>query len=135
MIITATKTAYTEEKHRVLLNRINPTVGVDCLAGSIQRDLITLFEVHADGLLLGIFLSRIDHLITGEKELVIIHAAAAEKPPIAITKVLNALFDQVARDHGLGSIRIHSDKKGLDRIMKRNNFEFQEAIYRKAINV
>ncbi len=135
MIVTARKTAYDDQKHRVLLEKIDPAVGVACLAGTVQRDLIMLFEVHADGLLLGIFLARIDRLIDGGRDLVICHAAAVDKPSIAMTRILNAIFDQVARDYGLNSVRIHSDKKGLDRIMEKNNYVFQEAVYRKVIDV
>lgn len=133
MIVTATKTAFNNQKHRVLLEKVNPAVGVQCLAGSIQRDLISLFEVHADGLLLGVFVSRVDDLIDGSKELVIMHASASDQTPLAMTKVLNRIFDKVAIDNGLKSIRVHSDKRGLDRILEKNNYEFQEAVYRKAL--
>ena len=133
MKVTASKKAYDPEKHRALLEKINPVVGVDCLSGQVQRGLITLFEVHADDLILGIFLARVDTLLNGDKELVIIHASAVVKPPVPMTSVLNPLFDQVARDREIKSIRIHSDKKGLDKIMENSGYEFQEAVYRKVI--
>lgn len=133
MKVTASQKAYEEEKHRALLEKLDPVVGVDCLAGRVQRDLITLFEVHADDLLLGIFLARVDTLLNGDRELVILHASAVVKPSVPMTSVLNPLFDQVARDQGLKSVRIHSDKKGLDRIMEQSGYKFQEAIYRKAL--
>ena len=133
MIVTASRKAYDEEKHRALLEKINPAVGVDTLAGLVQRGLIFLFEVHADGALLGVFLARIDTLLNGEKEFVIVHASAVIKPPIPMTTVLNPVFDKVARDHGLGAVRVHSDKKGLDRILEENGYQFQESVYRKVL--
>jgi len=133
MIVTASKTAFSDQKHRALLEKVNPAVGVDCLAGTIQRDMNALYEVHADGLLLGIFVSRIERLIDGSKELVILHGSAAEKIPFPFTSVLNRVWDQVAKDNGLNSIRVHSDKRGLDRILEKNKYEFQEAVYRKAL--
>ena len=133
MIVTATKTAYDAEKHHALFQRINPAVGVDLLIGQVQRDLITLFEVHADGLLLGVFLSRIERLIDGTQELVILHASAVVKPPMGLMSICNPLFDQVAKDHGLKSIRVHSDKKGIDQILNECNYVFQETVYRKEL--
>jgi hypothetical protein len=133
--VTASRKPFNEENHRALLEKINPAVGVETLIGLLHRERITLFEVHADGLLLGIFLARVDTLWNGEKELVIMHASAVIKPPFPMTSVLNPLFDQVARDHGLKAIRVHSDKKGLDRIMEENGYIYQEAVYRKALNV
>jgi len=133
MIVTASKTAYDESKHLALLQRINPAVGVNLLLGRVQRGSITLFEVHADGFLLGIFLSRIERLVDGTDELVILHASAVIKPPMGLMSVCNPLFDQVAKDHGLKSVRVHSDKKGIDQILTESNYIFQEAVYRKAI--
>ena len=133
MRVTATKSAYEAQKHRALLEKIKPFVGVENLIGSIQRDLITLFEVHADESFLGIFISRVDRLIDGSRELVIMHASAAVDTPMPISSVFNPLWDQVAIENGLRSIRVHSDRRGLDRILEKNKYEFQEAVYRKAL--
>lgn len=133
MNITASRKPYIEQNHRALLERINPAVGVDCVVSLIQRDQITLYEVHADGALLGIFLCRVDTLLDGERELVIMHAAAVVKPAIPMTSILNPLFDRVALDHGIRAVRIHSDKKGLDAIMEECGYQFQETVYRKAL--
>ena len=133
MIVTATKTAYDEIKHRALLERINPSVGVDLLIGRVQRGTITLFEVHADGLLLGIFISKIDRLIDGTQELVVLHGSVVKNPKVGFMKICDQIFSQVARDHGLQSVRVHSDKKGIDRELSKHNYAFQEAIYRKVI--
>lgn len=133
MIVTATKTAYDETKHRALLDKVNPTVGVDLLIGRVQRDLISLFEVHADGLLLGIFISKVDALVNGSRELVVLHGSAVEKPAVGFMTILDPILTKVAQDHGLQSIRVHSDKKGIDRVLTDHNYAFQEAIYRKVI--
>lgn len=133
MIVTATKKAFDALKHRALLEKINPSIGVNLLIGQVQRDSIALFEVHADELLLGIFLSRVERLVDGKDELVILHASAVVKTPIGLMSVCNPLFDQVARDHGLKSIRVHSDKKGIDQILNESNYVFQESVYRKEL--
>lgn len=133
MIVTASKKAWDEEQHHALLQKVNPAVGVDTLAGLVQRGLISLFEVHADGVLLGIFISRTDRLFNGDSELVIMHAAAVQRPPFPMTSILNPVFDQVAKDHGLRAVRVHSDKKGLDKLLEAHGYEFQEAVYRKVI--
>ena len=133
MIVTATKKAYDEKAHRALLEKINPSVGVDLLIGRVQRGSITLFEIHADGLLLGLFLARIDCLVDGTQELVVLHGSAVVNPAVGFMTICDPVFTQVARDHGLQSIRVHSDKKGIDRTLTAHNYVFQETIYRKAL--
>jgi len=133
VIVKAVKKPYDEKTHRVLLDKLNTFVGIDHLIDRINRNEIELYEVYADDSFLGMFLSRIEKLLDGERELVILHASAIERPKVALTSVLDYMFDKVARDHGLKSLRVHSDKKGLDRIMEAHKYKFQEAVYRKAL--
>lgn len=89
MIVTASIAAYNDQKHRALLDRINPAVGVECLAEQLKAARFTLYEVHADGFFLGIFVCNVDRLMDGSSELVIRHAAAVTDPPRPMTSILN----------------------------------------------
>ncbi len=133
MIAKAVKSLYSDQNHLALLEKMDPCFGVDLLKKMLLHGAYDLYEVYADEEFVGIFLSKLDRLIDGEIELVILHAAAVDKPAIAMTNILNALFEKVAADRGLKSIRVHSDKKGLNKILEDNNFKFAEAIYRKVL--
>lgn len=135
MIVTANKTAFIEDKHLVLFKKINPFVGIDCLIQQVKEEKIFLYEVTADDLLLGIFLARIETLLNGDLEFVVIHASSIIKPPVPLTSILNPIFDKIANDNRIKSIRVHSDKKGLDHLLEENNYSFLESIYRKELNV
>ncbi len=133
MIVTAKKAAFDHEKHFALFQKINPDVGVDCLINFVQRDEITIYDVYAEGFFLGIFLTRVDQHLNGSLELVIMHAAAVVNPSVPITSILSPIFSKVATDRNIKFIRVHSDTKGMDRILEHNNFKFLETVYRKAL--
>jgi len=131
--VTAKRSHYEETKHHALLEKMNPCFGVELLKKLVTSEAYILYEVYAEDSFIGIFLAKLDKLIDGEIELVILHAAAVKAPAMPITSVLNPVFEAVAREHGIRSIRVHSDKKGLDKLLEENNFKFAEAIFRKVI--
>lgn len=133
MIVRAIQAPYAEDKHLALLKQLDPIIGLKCLTDNIRNGNITLYEVMVDGFLVGLFMARVETLINGEKELVIFYAVAVSKPTVAMTSILNPLFDKIATDKSIKTIRVHSEKKGLDKILEANGYEFLETVYRKVI--
>lgn len=133
MIVEAVRSPFDAGKHAVLLKKLPFVVGVDDLAGLVQRGLISLFEVYADDKLLGIILGKVDRLWDGSFELAVLLGAAVDKPPIPFTRHLRPLLDQLAHDQGCKSIRIHSDQRGVSWIIEKNNYRFLETVYRKVL--
>ncbi len=83
---------------------------------------------------LGIFFARVDTLYTGEKELVILFGVAEKNIKQPLTSVLNPVFDELAKKVNIKTIRIHSERKGIDRLLEKNGYKFQETIFIKRIN-
>ena len=83
---------------------------------------------------LGIFFARIDTLYNGEKELVIMFAVSEEKIEIPLTSVLNPVFDELAKVASIKTIRMHSQHRGIDKMLGKNGYNFSETIYIKRIN-
>lgn len=116
-----------------LMQKVNPAVGVDALRENVQKGNITLYEVKGDGLTLGVFLVRVERLHNDTKQLVILHAAAEQKIAVPFSSVLSPVFDEIARQSGLTSIRIHSEHRGLDAIIQERGYRFQESVFVKDI--
>lgn len=133
MNVTAKRSDYDENKHLALLKKIDPCYGVALLIEKVTSKEFMIFEVYVNDQILGIFLAKVDSLIDNTREFVILNAAAVVDPEVPLTSVLNPVFSAVARQIGLRSIRVHSDKKGLDKLLEENNFIFMESIYRKVL--
>lgn len=114
-----------------LVKKLNPVVGVDVIRDSVNSKRVALYEVKADGFVLGIFLARVDILENGERQLVIMHAIAEYNVKQSLTSVLNPFFDEIARGHKIKSIRIHSERPGMDKVLKKNGYKFSESVFIK----
>lgn len=133
MILMAQRRPYDEHRHLVLFQKLNLEYGLDLLIEKVKTGTFLIYEVTADNVFVGIFTAKLDRLIDNTPELVILHAAAVADIERPMTSILNPLFESVARENGIKSIRVHSDKKGLDKILEDNNFKFTECIYRKVL--
>lgn len=116
-----------------LLEKINPLVGVQALKAQIASGEIFLYGVFFDNKRLGIFIARIDVLLNGEKELVIMHASSDFEIERPLTSVLNPVFDGLANELKIKSVRIHSEHRGIDKLLEDSGYKFIESVFQKRL--
>jgi hypothetical protein len=61
-------------------------------------------------------------------------AVSEEKIEISLTSVLPEILEALARSVNINTIRIHSERKGMDKLLDKNGYKFQENIFIKRIN-
>jgi len=116
-----------------LLEKVNPVIGVETLRVMIEQGQLGLYEVACDNKPIGIFVTQLDLLKDGTRELVILHAVACDKPEIHLTSVLGKVFNDLAKSLNMKSIRIHSSKRGLDKLIESEGYEFLETVFFKKV--
>lgn len=117
----------------LVTERLKPIGGAESLKKQVESKSLILFGVSVNDIFVGCFFVRVEILLDGQSELVIVHGIAAQETPVPFTSLLNPIFDKIAKDNNFGSIRIHSDQKGIDEIAKKNGYVEIERVFRKKI--
>jgi len=116
-----------------LIEKINPVVGIQALKELISAGKIYLYGVFFDNKRLGVFIARVDILFNGEKELVIMHASSDFNIERPLTSVLNPVFDSLAKETNIKLIRIHSEQRGIDKLLGDSGYKFIESVFQKRL--
>jgi hypothetical protein len=87
--------------------------GIDGLAADVEQRRALLFEVLAEGDLVGHFAVRVDQFAHG-RDLVVI-AAGGRLPGVDLTRSVSPAFDELARRAGCDSVRVHTRSPALAR--------------------
>lgn len=93
------------------------------MKADVESGHVQLMGVFAPGHI-GTFILRID-----DGELVVV-AAGGERASVSIVQSIFAYVVGVARDNRLPSVRAHTHKAGMGRLMKRAGAKLDEFIYR-----
>lgn len=124
--------AWDDQAARLLGGILSPA-GVQARRAAVQANEIGLYEVQANEFSIGIFLVRLVHRMTGEKELVILHGAAEHAIKTPLTSILGPHFDYIARSCGAKYVRVHSQRRGLDAVLQEHGYEFMETVFVKEL--
>lgn len=60
-------------------------------------------------------------------------AVSEREIDIPLMSVLDPVFDNLARTANIRSIRIHSEHKGIGKMLEKHNYNFLETIFIKRI--
>lgn len=122
-----------------LIKRLGESFHADALKKQVDEKRITLYEVvegEGEGRIsLGIFFLRVDTLMTGRRELVVMHGISEVPAKTHLSSVLGPFFDEIARSNSIQSVRIHSSRKGLDPLLEASGYEFIETVFRKNLGI
>jgi hypothetical protein len=121
------------ERIEKLVIELDPIVGVEALKLNVGNGTITAYEVFFDENSIGFFLARGETLWNGAKELVILHAVSEVKGRTPLSSLLSVFLPRLAKDQGYASIRIHSERRGLDAVLEETGFKFQETVFVKKV--
>jgi len=116
-----------------LLTRLDTSMRVTTIQLGIENETFTLFEVVFEGKRLGILLTRLDVTFDGEKELVVMFAVSEFKTSFPFSSLLGPVYEEIARSHGAKRIRTHSSRRGVDRLLEQNGYEFIESVFIKEV--
>lgn len=107
----------------------DPDFTLDDLAYSVQTEESSLFHVQdTDGMRVANFVLRKEG-----SEMVMV-AVGGHLQGGSITKIFTPYIEEVAKQNGCISMRSHTRKKGIEKLMLRAGWEPSEVIYRKAVN-
>lgn len=132
MNVKAVKSGWTDRVGR-LLDECRPMFGVEALKEKIEAGEVTAFETFVDELSVGFFLVRVDVLIDGRYELVLLHAVSEYKGKTPIAHILGVLLPNIAKEYGIKKVRVHSQMRKLDDFLERGGFQFQESVFVKEV--
>lgn len=116
-----------------LIEKLDPFCGKEPVKKEISCGQMQAWQVLADEISLGCFITRIDARYDGEKDLVLLFTVAELKAKQAISGVMYKLLEEIARESGIKYIRIHIDRPALSRIVEHAGFNFLESVYIKRI--
>lgn len=109
-----------------------PDIPVDYLKKETEENRLLLFGIFANEQFLGCFFVRVDRLISGEKELAILYTVSAVNLAVPLSSVITNVYEMLVKDTDIKSIRIHSDRRAIDRFLEEAGFkELNERIFRK----
>lgn len=115
------------------VRKLDPFCGVDAVRERVQSGHFQVFSIWFDREHLGVIFVRIDKRYDGAKELVLVYTVARDGISRPLTSYMGPVLDQIARNNGLPYIRIHSERRGIDRILEHSGYEFQESVFTKKV--
>jgi len=113
------------------LERIKPVVGIEILKEHIKKGDIYVYGIYANEICVGFIFSRIDRNYDQEEELVIMYSVSLVKSDVKLTRILSPLYDQIANGR---RIRIHSERRGHDKLLEQHGYKFFESVFIKEAN-
>lgn len=132
MIVTVRARAW-DEQVNALAKRLNPVYGLAALQGLVDRGEVKLYDVIVQDNRLGVIITRIDTGYNGTRELVVMHAVSEVKPAQPLTSVLAPVFEAIAKTAGADKVRVHSDRRGIDKLLEDNGYSFSETVFIKEV--
>lgn len=57
-----------------------------------------------------------------------------EKIERPLTSVLSPVFDELAKAVNIKTVRVHSQHRGIDRMLEKKGYNFSESVFIKRIN-
>lgn len=116
-----------------LIKWLNPVYGIEVLKRNVETGLLSIFEIVCDSNRIAILVTRVDTLLNGNRELVIMHAVGNFENSNNLVSILNPVFDTLARMHKVTIIRVHTQRKGMDALLEENGYKFSENVYKKEL--
>lgn len=118
-----------------LMDELKPTVGTDAIRKAVENEQIGAFEVvvispEGEKVFVGYFLTRVDVLWNGEQEMVVLHAVTEMKGKAPVEFCLASIFPAIAREKKIKTVRVHSQRKGLDVVMEKIGYQLEETVWR-----
>lgn len=97
-----------------------------------SRQVVAL-EVVLDNLLIGYLVAFEDTLLNGKRELAIIRALSCVKGKSPLSHIISHGLGQFAKSLSVNSVRIHSERRGLDSLLEESGYKFKESIFIKEL--
>lgn len=110
-----------------------PEIPSDYLRDAIEKKLILLFGVYGNEKFLGCFFTRVERLINGEMEVVILYTVSAYNTGVKMSSLITPIYEELARNAGIKSVRIHSSQKSIDNFLVNAGFHEMERVFRKVL--
>lgn len=107
---------------------LDPAMGVDGVKKNLKGGLIAFYGVYGNGKLVGFLLIRIDKHYSGVEEMVVMYSYAFFKTDPPFYNFLGPLYDEIANGR---RIRIHSERRAIDRVLERHGFKHAESVFIK----
>lgn len=102
------------------------------LAEDILNDKASLFNIYKGRDMIGSFVLRQEHHPGGGSEIVIV-AAGGRYPGQSLYKLITPWIEQIAANAGAQSLRGHTKRAGVGRLMENAGFAPVETVYRKEV--
>lgn len=112
-----------------LVQELKPVVGWEAIRDHVTSEAISAYEVYFDAVSIGYFLARESTLLNNEKQLVILHALAQVKGKTPLSSLLAVVIPGLAREKGYASVRIHSERRGMDALLEEAGYKFMENVF------
>ena len=122
-----------DAKVEELIKQLNPVYGIEALKKNVETGLLSIFELIREGKRFAILVTRVDTVLNGNRELVIMHAVGDFENSNNLVSILNPVFDTLAVMHKVKIIRVHTQRKGMDALLEENGYEFYENVYKKEL--
>lgn len=128
-MITLIQATEFKKEYQLLINeRLKPTFYFDYEQHFLYKNIF-IYEVRYFGIFCGIIICRVSY----DAEFVIMHAISMKDTKIPFILMVNNEINAIAKKHYCRFIRLHSDKKALDKLIEKCGFEHYETVYIKKV--
>lgn len=117
-----------------LIEKLQPDCGITALKKHIENGMLSVYEITREEKRLAILITRIDTLLDDSQELVIMHAIGSFGTVKNLVSILGPAFDELAKLHQVKAVRVHTDRRGMDKLLEDNGYKYQESIFKKRLN-
>lgn len=123
------RAVWDEKTHAEVIRQCQTYEGLDYLRMHILNGDISLYEIFINESLLGVFLARVEKVLSGDLELVILNGRCYKGNKTGFTALCSPIFKLIAEQQAIKRIRLHSHSEGVNRIMEQTGWNKQETVY------
>jgi hypothetical protein len=116
------------------LIQVNPTIGVESVKSAVQANRFKALEVFINDASIGFVIARIDTLVNGSRQFVVMHTLSDIKGRTPLVMIASVLLEQLAKKYVCDSVCCFSDRLGWDGVLKRAGYKYKESIFIKEVN-
>lgn len=122
------------ERLSCLLDEIRDEKTKQAIKFRVENKRYLVFEVFLNEKSIGFLVCFIDRLLNDERQFVVMHALSEIKGNTPISHVASFGLDELAQRYCCKTVRIHSERRGLDKLLEKADYYFQESVFiRKVI--
>jgi len=122
------------ERLEALVERMQPRIGLEAIKNAVETNKFHAYEVYINKDSIGFLITRIDTLLDGTRQFVVVHTLSDVKGKTPLYGVAAVLVNALAKKNACTRICCFADRPAWDGVLSKAGYMFRESIYEKEVN-